>query len=69
MEWVSARSLKKQLAKVGMNCSEVVAAIKYGGGGMRASKVFMLYFENLRPSDVRRICLPHIFLEDLRLGQ
>jgi len=36
------KAIDKQIARVGMRCFDVVAATRYGGGEMRAIKVFML---------------------------
>ena len=36
------RAIEKQLARVGMDCFDVVLATGYGGGEMRAIRVFML---------------------------
>ena len=52
-------AIEKQLARVGMNCFDVVAATIWwrrneGHQGVHA------YFENVSPGYVRRRCIPHI---------
>ena len=48
-------------SRAGMNCFDVVAATGDGGGEHEGHEGNHAYFENLSPSYVRRICLPHIF--------
>ena len=54
------KAIEKQLARVGMNCVDVVAATRDGGGQHKGHQGVHAYFENLSPGYVRRICLPHI---------
>ena len=54
------KAIEKQLARVGTNCFDVVAATRYGGGLHEGHQGVHAYFENLSPGYVRRRCLPHI---------
>ena len=54
------KAIEKQLARVGMNCFDVVVATGDGGGENEGHQGVHAYFENFSPSYVRRICLPHI---------
>ena len=55
-----SRVVEKQLARVGLNCFDVVSGTGDGGGENEGSSGVHAYFENLNPSYVRRRCLPHI---------
>ena len=55
-----SRILEKQLARVGLNCYDVVSCTGDGGGENEGSQGVHAYFENLSPGYVRRRCLPHI---------
>jgi hypothetical protein len=52
--------IEKQLAKVGMNCFDVVAGAGYGGGEKEGHQGVRTHFVNLCPGSVRRRCTPHI---------
>ena len=55
-----SRILEKQLARVGLNCFDVVSGTGDGGGENEGHQGVHSYFENLNPGYVRRRCLPHI---------
>ena len=55
-----SRILEKQLARVGLNCYDVVTCTGDGGGENEGSSGVHAHFENLCPGYVRRRCLPHI---------
>ena len=54
------RVIEKQLARVGMNCFDVVAGTGDGGGENEGHQGVHAHFENLSPGYVRRRCIPHI---------
>ena len=55
-----SRVLEKQLARVGLNCFDVVSGTGDGGGENEGHQGVHSYFENLQPGYVRRRCLPHL---------
>ena len=55
-----SRIIEKQLARVGLNCFDVVSCTGDGGGENEGSQGVHAYFENLSSGYVRRRCLPHI---------
>ena len=55
-----SRIIEKQLARVGLNCFDVVSCTGDGGGENEGSSGIHAHFEDLNPGYVRRRCLPHI---------
>ena len=55
-----SRVLEKQLARVGLNCWDVVASTGDGGPENEGHQGLHAHFENLSPGYVRHRCLPHI---------
>ena len=55
-----SRILEKQLARLGLNCFDVMSGTGDGGGENEGHLGVHTYFENLNPGYVRRRCLPHI---------
>ena len=55
-----SRILEKQLARVGLNCYDVVTCTGDGGGENEGSSGVHAHFEDLCPGYVRRRCLLHI---------
>lgn len=55
-----SRVLEKQLARVGLNCYDVVSGTGDGGGENEGQHGVHAHFENLNPGYVRRRCVPHI---------
>ena len=55
-----SRVIEKQLARVGLNCFDVVSGTGDGGGENEGHLGVHAYFENLNPGYVRRRCIPHI---------
>ena len=55
-----SRIIDRQLARLGLNAFDVVAATGDGGGENEGSQSIHAHFENLNPGYVRHRCLPHI---------
>ena len=55
-----SKCLEKQLARVGLNCYDVVSGTGDGGGENEGHLGVHSYFEHLNPGYVRRRCVPHI---------
>ena len=55
-----SRILDKQLARVGMNCFDVVPCAGDGGGENEGHHGIHAHFADLSPGGVRRRCVPHV---------
>ena len=55
-----SRVIEKQLARLGLNCFDVVSGTGDGGGENEGHVGVHAHFENLNPGYVRRRCIPHI---------
>ena len=52
--------VEKQLARLGLNCFDVVGCTGDGGGENEGQQGVHAHFEDLNPGYVRRRCLPHL---------
>ena len=52
--------IEKQLARLGLNCFDVVAGTGDGGGENEGQQGVHAHFEDLNPGYIRRRCLPHM---------